>query len=124
MITDTERIASSLPGIGTEMMSGSAFVSTIATTGMPSLFASAMAMRSFFASTTNIAPGSRAMCLMPSRLRFSFCRSRSKCNCSFLVKNSNVPSSCPCSSSFSRRIWRLMVWKFVSVPPSHRSVTQ
>ena len=85
MISETERIASSLPGIGTVMTSGSALVSTIATTGMPSLLASATAIFSFLASTTNSAPGSRPMLLMPSRLRLSFTRSRSKSSFSFLV---------------------------------------
>ena len=42
----TDRIASSLPAIGTVIKSGSAFVSTIATIGTPSLFASLTAMRS------------------------------------------------------------------------------
>src|SRR5439155_9391591 len=58
VMSETARIASSLPGIGTVISSGSAFVSTMATTGMPSLFASATAMRSFFESTMNSAPGS------------------------------------------------------------------
>jgi hypothetical protein len=46
-----------LPGIGTVMTSGSALVSTMATTGIPSLLASRTAIRSFFASTTKSAPG-------------------------------------------------------------------
>ncbi len=85
MIRATARIASSLPGIGTVITSGSALVSTMATTGIPSLLASATAIFSFLASTTKSAPGSRFMFLMPSRLRDSFTRSRSKSSFSFLV---------------------------------------
>ena len=85
VISETARIASSLPGIGTVMRSGSALVSTIATTGMLSLFASATAIRSFFESTTNSAPGRRAMFLMPEKYFSSFPRSRSKSSCSFFV---------------------------------------
>src|SRR6266545_1071239 len=85
VIRETARMASSLPGIGTLIRSGSAFVSTIATTGIPSLLASATAMRSFFASTTNSAPGSRPMFLMPARFFSSFTRSRSNSSCSFFV---------------------------------------
>ena len=59
VISSTERIASSLPAIGTVMRSGSAFVSQMATIGIPSLFASLTAMRSFFASITNMRPGMR-----------------------------------------------------------------
>ena len=65
VISSTERIASSLPAIGTVMRSGSAFVSTIATIGMPSLFASATAIFSFFESTMNSEPGQAAHVLMP-----------------------------------------------------------
>ena len=57
VISDTERIASSLPAIGTVIRSGSALVSTIATTGMPSLFASVTAIFSFLESTTNSSAG-------------------------------------------------------------------
>ena len=123
VITETERMASSFPGMGTVIRSGSALVSTIATTGMPSLLASAIAIRSFFASTMKMTPGKRVMFLMPSRFRLSFCCSRSNPNCSFFVKNSYAPSESPCSISFRRRICFLMVWKLVNVPPSQRSVT-
>src|SRR5205823_4119165 len=85
VMSETARIASSLPGIGTVISSGSALVSTMATTGMPSLFASATAMRSFFESTTNNAPGSRLMFLIPDRYFSSLLRSRSNNSCSFLV---------------------------------------
>ena len=62
------RIASSLPAIGTVMRSGSAFVSTSAMIGMPSLFASLTAMRSFLESTTNMRPGRRVRFLMPRQV--------------------------------------------------------
>ena len=58
VISSTERIASSLPAIGTVIRSGSELVSQIAMIGMPSLFASSTAIFSFFASTTKIRPGS------------------------------------------------------------------
>src|SRR2546430_324567 len=123
VMSETARIASSFPGIGTLIKYRSAFVSTIATTGIPSLFASATAIRSFFESATNNAPGSRPMFLMPERYFSSFKRSRLNSSCSFLVWCSNSPSLIPCSRSFSRLICFLIVWKFVSVPPSQRSVT-
>ena len=78
VMSETERMASSLPGTGTVITSGSALVSTMATTGMPSLLASATAIFSFLASTTKRAPGRRPIPLMPSRFRLSFTRSRSK----------------------------------------------
>ena len=67
VIRATERIASSLPAIGIVIVSGSAFVSAIATTGIPSRFASRTAISSFFASTTKTRPGSFDMSLMPER---------------------------------------------------------
>ena len=84
-MSETDRMASSLPGTGTVMTSGSALVSTMATTGMPSLLASATAIFSFFASTTKRAPGSRDIIFTPSRLRLSFSRSRSNIRRSFFV---------------------------------------
>ena len=53
----TERIASSLPGIGYWNSSGSAFVSRMPMTGMPSFVASLIARCSRLASTTQIADG-------------------------------------------------------------------
>jgi hypothetical protein len=123
VISSTERIASSFPAIGTVIKSGSALVSTIAMIGIPSLFASLTAIRSFFESTTKSSPGRRVMFLMPARYFVSFSRSRSMRSCSFFVYASNSPVSTPDSSSLSRRICFLTVWKFVSRPPSQRSVT-
>ena len=74
VISSTERIASSLPAIGTVMRSGSELVSQMAMIGMPSLFASSTAMRSFFASTTNSSPGRRPIALMPERFFRSLSR--------------------------------------------------
>ena len=73
-INSTERMASSLPAIGTVMRSGSAFVSTMATIGTPSLLASETAMRSFFESMMNNNPGRRFIDLMPERYLPSFSR--------------------------------------------------
>ncbi|MNC92244.1 hypothetical protein D3C83_86320 [compost metagenome] len=70
----TDLIASSLPAIGTVMRSGSEFVSQIAMIGMPSLFASSTAMRSFLASTMKRRPGRRPIGLMPERFLASLSR--------------------------------------------------
>ena len=72
----TERMASSLPGIGKSTSSGSQLVSRIATIGMLSLRASATAMCSFLVSTIHTALGTRAMSRMPPRVRSSFSFSR------------------------------------------------
>ena len=73
-INSTDRIASSLPAIGTVIRSGSALVSTMATMGTPSLLASETAMRSFFESTMNSSPGRRFIVLIPERYLPSFSR--------------------------------------------------
>ena len=65
-------MASSLPGMMWSIMSGSQFVSTMATTGMRSLRASATAMCSFFGSITKMAWGSPLMDLIPERTFSSF----------------------------------------------------
>jgi len=85
VISSTERIASSLPAIGTVIRSGSAFVSTMEMIGMPSLFASATAIFSFFASTTNMRPGVRVSVRMPLRYLDSFSFSRVIIRRSFFV---------------------------------------
>ncbi len=85
LIISTERIASSLPAIGTVSTSGSALVSAMAITGMPSLFASEMAIFSRLLSITKSAPGSRAMSLTPDRYLSRRSRSRSSIRRSFFV---------------------------------------
>ncbi len=70
------------------MPSGSQFVSTTATTGMPSRFASWTAMCSFFVSMTKTAAGSRGISLMPPRFFSSFSRSRSREATSFFGRRS------------------------------------
>ena len=85
VMSSTDRIASSLPAIGTVMRSGSALVSAIAMIGRPSLLASLTAIRSFFESTTNSNPGSRVIERMPLRYFFSLSASRVSISCSFFV---------------------------------------
>ncbi len=84
-MSSTERIASSLPAIGTLMRSGSELVSQMAAIGIPSLLASLTPMRSFFASMTNMSPGSRVMFLMPDKFFESLSRWRDMRSCSFFV---------------------------------------
>ena len=105
------------------MTSGLQSVSTTATIGMPSLLASVTAMCSFTVSSTKMASGRRSMSWMPPRLRSSFSSSRPSMRASFFGMASNSPES--------RMRWyscildtRLeIVWKLVSMPPSHRWFT-
>src|ERR1019366_2151173 len=85
VFSSTERIASSLPAIGTVIRSGSELVSQMAIIGMPSLFASSTAIFSFLASTTKRRPGTRDIFLMPERFFASLSRWRAIMSCSFLV---------------------------------------
>src|SRR5262249_39412117 len=62
------RMASSLPGIGYWIASGSQFVSTMPTMGMPRRLASATAIFSFLVSTTNMSLGSAFISLMPANV--------------------------------------------------------
>ena len=117
------RMASSLPGMGNWMTSGSTFVSTMATTGIPSLLASVTAMCSFFVSMTKIAFGAFFMCRRPPRLRCNFTRSRSSSRASFLIIASNSPDAFMRSYSSILLMLFEMVSKLVSMPPSHRSLT-
>src|SRR5262249_34882159 len=118
------RIASSLPGIFQSIRSGSQFVSTTATTGMDSRFASRTAISSFFGSITNIASGRRFMFLMPPIAASSLSRSRRMPSISFLVSASAILGSSRISSRrFRRSIDALIVWKLVSMPPSQRLFT-
>ena len=56
MISETDRIASSFPAMAIVSLSGSAFVSAMATTGISNRFASRTAISSLFASTTKTSP--------------------------------------------------------------------
>src|SRR6266511_3633443 len=121
--SETDRIASSLPGITKSTSSGSQFVSTIAITEMPSLRASLTAMCSFFVSITKIASGSRSRLCMPPRLRSSLSFSCRRRIASRLGRKSNAPVRSISRSSRRRSRRRETVWKFVSIPPSQRVVT-
>ena len=118
-----DRMASSLPGMRYWITSGLQSVSTTATIGMPNLFASVTAMCSFTVSRTKIASGRRSMFWMPPRFRSSFSNSRPSIRASFLGIASNSPESrmrwysCILETRFE------IVWKFVSMPPSHRWFT-
>ena len=117
------RIASSLPGMTYWITSGSQLVSTTATIGRVSLFASTTAMCSFLVSMMKTASGSRDRLRMPPRLRCSFSSSRLRISASFFGMASKSPAvrirSCSCI--FLTR--PLIVSKFVSMPPSQRSFT-
>ena len=80
------RGASSLPGIGKSILSGSQLESMIATTGMPRRLASWIAIASLLVSMTNIRSGVEPMSLMPPSALSSFSRSRSRFRRSFLVR--------------------------------------
>ncbi len=78
------RIASSLPGIGKLIWSGSQLVSVMATSGMPSFLASFTAMSSSAGSIRNTAPGRPFMFLMPPMYSSRRMRSFSSMSVSFL----------------------------------------
>ena len=105
------------------MGSGSLLVSRMPNTGIPSFFASATAMASFFVSTTKRPPGRRFISLMPPRLFSSFSFFLSICRISFFVRLSYVPSTAIFSKFFRCLILFLIVVKLVSIPPSHLSET-
>ena len=114
------RMASSFPGMTKSISSGSQLVSTMATMGIPSLRASATAMRSF-----------RGSMMTP-------CQAASSCSGSRPKSGRDAPFPCgvralpswgrgrtsrrsPSSSSWWSRWIRIrIVWKLVSMPPSHR----
>ena len=117
------RMASSLPGIGYWTRSGSQLVSTTATMGMPILLASDTAMCSFLISIMKTASGRRYMSRMPPRLRSSFSSSLVSISASFLGMASKSPADRMRSYSCIFFTRNAMVEKFVSIPPSQRSLT-
>src|SRR5271166_806465 len=119
-----ERMASSFPGITYSITSGSQFVSTTATTGIPSLLASVTAMCSFFVSMTKMASGSLSRPLIPPRFRLSFSSSRTWRSASFLGIASKSPAACIARSSCMRLTREDTVAKLVSIPPSQRWFTK
>ena len=84
--------------MGWLMPSGSQLESTIATTGIFSLRASAMAIDSLLVSMTNIRSGSAPMSLMPPSERSSLSFSRVSWSSSFLVR----PCVSPCEQLLER----------------------
>ena len=114
-------MASSLPGMGKSINSGSQLVSTRATIGIFSRLASATAMPSRLTSTRNIAPGSSSMSATPLKLRSSLISSRRSFAPSFLDVAIKSPLSvtCPCSSRIRDTLRRTVV-ALVKVPPSQR----
>ncbi len=120
----TERIASSLPGIGYWNSSGSAFVSRMPITGMPSFLASSMARCSRLASTTHMADGVFWRLRMPPSDLCSLSSSRFLSSSSFFVKPLSAGfSKSSSSSSFMRARRLLTVAKLVRRPPSQRWLT-
>ena len=116
-------MASSLPGIGNWITSGSTLVSTTATIGIFNLFASVTAMCSFFVSRMNTASGRLPMRRMPPRFFCSFSSSRPRRRASFFGIASNSPESFIRSYSCIFETRLAMVSKLVSIPPSQRSLT-
>jgi len=102
---------------------GEQLVSTTATTGIPSLLASASAIFSWPTSIMNRMSGRAVMSLIPPRLFSSFSISRRSCRTSFLFSSSKLPSSDWVSRSLRRLMDCFTVLKLVSIPPSQRWVT-
>ena len=98
------RPASSLPGIGKVMLSGSQLESTIAATGMLRRFASSMAIASLLVSMTNRRSGTPPMSLMPPSAFSSLSFSRVSVRRSFLVRPWASPASSV--SSFAQALDR------------------
>ena len=120
----TDRIASSLAGMTQSTRSGSQFVSVIATIGISSRRASATAIDSRCGSTMKTAPGRRRILRMPPRAASSFVISSLSFEASFFVRRSNSPASRRASRASRRWMRRLIVMKFVSIPPSQRVLTK
>ena len=93
MMSLTDFVASSFPGITKSIPSGSQFVSQIAKTGMFNLFASLTALYSTVGSTTIKALGIFLISLIPSRFLASLSFSLFKAITSFLGSFSQEPSS-------------------------------
>ena len=92
----------------------------IATTGMRSFRASAIAMCSLRVSTTYIAAGRVRIAAIPLRYFSRRASSSIRCDCSRLGRISSVPLSRMSTSSLRRSIRLLIVLKLVSMPPSQR----
>ena len=115
-------MASSFPGTGYKRSVGSELESTTATTGMPSLRASATAMCSLLVSITTRTLGSPPISLIPPRARSCLSRSRVRFSSSFLVRPT-LSSARLFSISRKRLIELEIVFQFVSMPPSQRWLT-
>ncbi len=124
MISSSERIASSLPGITKSTGVGSQLVSTRPMIGISRRLASRSAISSVFRSTITTASGSRCMSATPPRLNSSLRSSASIVIRSLVGSRSSRPSSLRPRSSCSRWIRFLIVLKFVSSPPSQRRLTE
>ena len=120
VINLTARIASSLAGMITSISSGSVFVSTIATTGIPNFLASLTAICSLCGSTTYITSGIRGMSSIPPKNFSRRARCLLRSATSFLGRTSKIPSSSMRLISFKRAIRFWIVPQFVRVPPNQR----
>ena len=94
-----------------------------ATVVMPVLRASLMAFFSFLGSITTKHSGNRASVRMPPRLRSILRYSRRSEDCIFFEYAPNSSEGNNFSSCSNRASRLRMVRKFVSVPPSQRSLT-
>ena len=104
------------------MRSGSQLLSMIATTGMPSLRASRMAMSSLLVSITTSRSGTPPMSRMPPSASSSLLRRRTSWSNSFLVRPADSSASVA-SRSASVLIEPDIAFQFVSIPPSQRWLT-
>src|SRR3954468_4838724 len=117
------RLASSFPGTGKAMPCGLTFESRMATTGIPSTFASLIASSSLLASITKMTSGRPPMSRMPPSESSNLSRSRVSCSTSFLVRPAVSPESCS-SRLLKRLIEPEIVFQLVSMPPSQRWLTK
>ena len=116
-------MASSLPGIGISMSTGSEFESTTAAIGIPSFLASRMAISSLLVSITTNMSGRPPISLIPPSARSSLLRWRVSLSSSFLVMPP-LSSELNCVSR-SRRVlidWEI-VFQLVNMPPNQRWLT-
>ena len=113
------RDASSLPGIGWSILSGVEFVSRIATTGIPSLLASSIAIASLFVSITKRISGKPPISLIPPIALSSLLCSRVSFNTSFFVRAFIFSLLSISSRSLNLLIELDTVFQFVKIPAIH-----
>ena len=101
------------------MLSGLASVSAKQTIGIFNLLASAIAIASFFWSTTNIISGRPLISLIPPKVLDNLANCLFNWACSFLGNFSAWPELIKSSSSLNLLTLPLIVSKLVNMPPNH-----